>query len=207
MAESAHLIDLVAAHSVLFSLDIDLGDRATALIQALEIPESDIDRRLFLEQYERSKTRHELAVFFSEQRDVRISYDLRPTEGDLSHPPARDAIAALCNLGGEVQAYCYGDFEFPVSEYRSVPQLPVTMERSEALPFDEVRGYRLVKLAADREPVYSVVLDMIDTDIVSVHVSFAHAGTFDTPDFVAAAFARAIQISGQFVRIGAPAER
>lgn len=85
-------------------------------------------------------------------------------------------LLQLTGFGLKPSINCLVNFEYPNKEWRSVIPLPLRLIESEALPFDELRGVRAVKLR-DGEVAYSLILDQAKNGNHTHLASFAYEST------------------------------
>jgi len=154
--------------------------------------------------YSKSKVRH--AVFThvtgllnpDEPQHLRIDYEAdtmtKPAKG---LQPLSKLFATLRPMSGELTFQCFASFTYPWTTYTSLLTLPMKIEESEGLPFDEIRGFRLARVRDDKT-VYSAIVDLPTNEEIAHLISFTYSGRF-TPQLPAGVLTRATEISLRFV--------
>ncbi len=103
----------------------------------------------------------------------------------------------------ETTLRCSVFFHYPSASWDSSIMLPFTPFDIPLMPFDEIRGFRAVKLADDRKTKYSIVVDRPESKDYHHAVTFSFVASFDH-EVVTSLLKEGISISRQFVR---PRER
>lgn len=110
--------------------------------------------------------------------------------------PVARLLELLAQLG-EQSFRCSVEFNYPADEFKSAIGLPMILERSQLLPFTEIRGVRVFMRDGD-DVLYSVIVDH-PTDQGFVHtVAFDYVSGF-SEHLPGNILARAVEISTKFV--------
>jgi len=154
--------------------------------------------------YYKSKIRHTVYAIVTgllepdEPQDLLLEYQAASTRKPVKGLQRVSRLfAALRPISNDLTFLCFATFSYSWTTYTSVPTLPMKMRESEALPFDEIRGLRLVRLR-DGKVVYSAILDRPTDEDVSQMISFTYQGRF-TPQVPGEILTRATEISLRFV--------
>lgn len=99
----------------------------------------------------------------------------------------------------ETTLRCSLFFHYPSASWDSSIILPLMPFDIPSMPFDEIRGFRAVKLADDRKTKYSIVVDRPESKDYHHAVTFSFVASFDH-EVVASLLKEGISISRQFVR-------
>jgi hypothetical protein len=107
-------------------------------------------------------------------------------------------LETLAPLGLKATWRCRAEFEYAETEWQSVIPLPLRLVESAALPFDELRGVRAVKLEGDKL-VYSVILDRPDNKKCLHSVIFKYDASVE-PSLAQGILSEAAKISLSFMK-------
>lgn len=203
-----HRVDLgrVKAERLEIHADMSLDQNfREALLQSCFDEE---DRRAgiaaFGTAYSRNKVRH--AVFgqvpglheADTPQHLRIEYQAatmwKPAKGLHSFSKL---FATLRSVSDELTFLCFATFTYSWKTYEPLLTLPMKIEKSEGLPFDEIRGFRFARVR-DHKIVYSTIVDRPTNEDIAHQISFTYSGRF-TPQVPGEILARAIEISLRFV--------
>ena len=121
---------------------------------------------------------------------VRVALSTEPPFLESSGNAAR-VFAVLAGTTGSVESHCQARFEYPTSFATSLVQLPFRPVVSTPNAFDEIRGFRAVKLGDDGEVLYSAIVDSYDLKTIAHDV-------FCQPE---------LRLSGTFLRSALQAAR
>lgn len=152
-------------------------------------------------RYSRREITHLVSGFMGLLEDqgyyVGIKYDreatVRPPRGV---PPISQMFEVLSSVGGTHNFSCKARFRYPATEYQSIVGIPVRLEESKALPYNEIRGLRVVRREGE-EILYDVSLDRRNEDIY-VETEFNYVGMFST-ELPSSILSSASEISSAFV--------
>jgi hypothetical protein len=109
-------------------------------------------------------------------------------------------LQTLAPFGLKATFKCAGKFQYSDTDWEPVIALPLRFVQWPALPFDELRGVRAVKLEGDNL-TYSVILDRPDNEKYLHSLMFEYDATIG-PTLVEEVLAEAARISLLFIRRG-----
>jgi|GEM_PF-3699098 len=154
--------------------------------------------------YSKNKVRHTVIAHVTGLHEpngpqhLRIDYEAatvaKPTKGLQS---LSKLFAILRPMSDELTFLCFASFTYHWTTYTSLPTLPMKIEESEGLPFDEIRGFRLTRVRDDKI-VYSAIVDRPTNEEIAHLISFTYSGRF-TPQVPGEILTRATEISLRFV--------
>lgn len=174
----------VSAVDLTFYVELPLNDQLVNDIQRVSPPDEDGDSG-FIDSYAVQRHGHRAIAWVispaENKTDFRISfnYSLEKYERLAKKlPKVEQLIDIFSNLQQEVTFNCSVSFRFGKRE-RMSPMflLPMRISRSATIPFDEVRGMRLVKLE-DNKILYSVILDLTSEGTLQQNIGFPYLRNF-----------------------------
>ena len=152
-------------------------------------------------RYSRSKMAHLASGVIRPLEDggylVGINYE---REARIQPPRGVPAIShmfeVLSSIGGTHNFSCTARFRYPAAEYQSIIGIPVRLEESKALPYNEIRGLRVVKREGE-DILYDVLLDRRN-EYIHAETEFSYAGTFSA-ELPSSILLSAVEIGSAFV--------
>lgn len=178
--------DLVSVNAVnlSFYVELPLNSQLVDEIHKVSKPDEDNDSGFF-DSYAVERHGHEAIAWVispaENEDEFRISFNYTP--GKVKQLPKKvpkvgELIDILSNLRQEVTFNCSVTFQFGKREpTSSVVILPIRISRLKALPFDEVRGLRFVKLEGNKI-LYSVIHDLTSEGALQQNIGFSHSANF-----------------------------
>jgi hypothetical protein len=178
--------DLVSVNVVnlTFYVELPLSDQLVNDIHEASPPDEDGDSGFF-DSYAVQRHGHGAIAWVispaTNESEFRISFNYALAKAERlpkKLPKVEQLIDVLSNIRQEATFNCSVTFQFGKREpASSVVVLPIRISRSATIPFDEVRGIRLVKLE-DNKILYSVILDLTSEGALHQNIGFSHSANF-----------------------------
>lgn len=178
--------DLASVNAVdlTFYVELPLNGQLVNEIHKVSPPDEDGDSG-FIDSYAVQRHGHRAIAWVispaENKADFRISFNYIPERHERlakKVPKVGQLIDIVSNLQQEVKFNCSVTFQFSKRERTSpILLLPMRISRSAIIPFDEVRGMRLVKLE-DNKILYSVILDLTSEGILQQNIGFPYSANF-----------------------------
>ncbi len=194
----------VNASRLSFYADLPLDNNLVNEVRRVSKPDEDGDSA-FLDSYSAERHGHRVIAWVispaEKENNFRISFSY--SVGRFERLPKRepklgDLIDILSNLKQVVEFQCEGIFQFRRREgTTSVVSLPLRISQSPVMPFDEIRGLRLVKLEGSKVQ-YSVILDLTPDGTLYQNVAFLHSDEFSRT-LADSILNKAVDISKKFI--------
>lgn len=174
----------VKASRLSFYAELPLDGNLVNEVRRVSKPDEDGDS-VFLDSYSTERHGHRVIAWVMSPAENEVNYRISfvysvEKAGRLSKraPKLGDLINILSNLKQTVEFQCEGFFQFQRREgTTSVVSLPLRISQSPVMPFDEIRGLRLVKLEGSKVQ-YSVILDLTSDGTLYQNVGFSHSDEF-----------------------------
>lgn len=200
-------LDLAAVDADSFDISMDIEEGiATDLLMRLEMSVDDAKEQTpFIYHYTRSNRRHEASAHFytgrkdSRARGCQLMFDLNPVSFPKGTRRLSQLLDVLLEQEVKVLAHCSAHFDYDLTKIRTLVPLPWRILDYENAPFDEIRGFRMVKLSGEDKVEFSAIINMAGQERIHTNLTFDHAGTFDQ-SFVNATFDRAVEIVSRLIR-------
>lgn len=203
-----HRVDLarVKAERLEIHADLSLDEQLREVLLRYCFDEEDRQAGIavFGTAYSKSKIRHTVYAIVTgllepdEPQDLLLEYQAASTRKPVKGlQPVSRLFAALRPISNDLTFRCFATFRYSWTTYASVLALPMQIAESKGLPFDEIRGFRLARVRADKV-VYSAILDRPTNEDTTHMISFTYSGRF-TPQVPAEILTRATEISLRFV--------
>jgi len=194
----------VKASRLRFYTELPLDDNLVNKVRKVSKPDKDGDS-VFLDSYSIERHGHRVTTWVIPPPENEVNYRIYfaysvGKAGRLSKraPKLGDLINILSNLKQVVEFQCEGTFQFRRREgTASVVSLPLRISQSPVMPFDEIRGLRLVKLEG-RKVQYSVILDLTPDGTLYQNVGFSHSDEF-SKTLATSILNKAVDISRKFI--------
>ena len=160
---------------------------------------------VYFTSYSRHKVAHSVSLIFglieqTQQYHFHLFYYL--PEGDpapVQLPPISEALTALGKSARPATMAVSASFDYPVERYASILRFPIRFNPLKSTLYDEIQGMRLVKLAEEGRPQYSIVVDQpTDSDTIHHNVKFSFEQKISEQG-IEQAFATAVDLSNRFV--------
>lgn len=202
------LLDLVATNAVAFSLDIEIPkEHESKVLRGLGVNRARAKKQQpsFVHHYRKSRRRHEAFGHLyigggqTDRLRCHIRFDLEPISYPEDVRQFDELVTRLQDQELSVVAHCEATFRYELQRVNTIIPLPWRLLEYEGAPFDEVRGFRVVKRADQEEVRFSAIVDMTGQDRLHVSLAFDEAGDFSR-NFVEVAFARALDYASRLVR-------
>jgi len=174
----------VKASRLSFYAELPLDGNLVNEVRRVSKPDKDGDS-VFLDSYSTERHGHRVIAWVMSPAENEVNYRISfvysvEKAGRLSKraPKLGDLINILSNLKQTVEFQCEGFFQFQRREGTpSIVSLPLRISQSPVMPFDEIRGLRLVKLEGSKVQ-YSVILDLTSDGTLYQNVGFSHSDEF-----------------------------
>lgn len=203
-----HRVDLarVKAERLEIHADISLDERLRESLLQCCFDEEDRQAGIaaFGTAYSKNKVRHAVSARVTgllepdEPQHLRIDYEVetmaKPAKGLQS---LSKLFAILGPMSDKLTFLCFASFTYPWTTHSSLLTLPMKIEESEGLPFDEIRGLRLTRVRDDKM-VYTAIVDRPTNEEIAHLISFTYSGRL-TPQVPGEILTRATEISLRFV--------
>lgn len=177
-------LDLARVHADHFCFRAELRLDTPFRQRLLDISVDEESKRegiaVFATSYIRSRTQHGIWSFVRElgspsgPHEVSFNYWLKPDElPSSSLPDVLGLVQELEALSDEIEWACHAEFTYAHETFASRwLDLPMKVRQPDIVPFDEIRGYRLVRLS-NGDIAYSVIVDRPASEDISHTVTFA----------------------------------
>ena len=194
----------VNASRLNFYAELPLDSNLVSEIHRVSKPDEDGDS-VFLDSYSTERHGHRVIAWvispIENENKFRISFNYNVARFERlpkREPKLGDLIDILLDLKQIVEFECEGIFQFRRREgTTSVVSLPLRISQSPVIPFDEIRGLRLVKLEGSKVQ-YSVILDLTPDGTLYQNIGFSHPAEFSRT-LADSILNKAVDISKKFI--------
>ncbi len=164
-------------------------------------------RTYFTNLYSRRKLGHLALMYFTPEDKGKYHLDIvyRVNRGDAPAPPREVqtlnfAIDALGPMLGSLDFDVTANFSYHLEHFTSNVRIPITLASHSESDFDEIRGFRLVKLGQNSDVKYSIIIDNPVEDFVTHSLLFTYAGKL-ADDTIRDIFRFAVETSNRFIHL------